>query len=105
MAVNDLKNILVIVDPTAEQHPALDKGATLARRCGARLELFACDTRSSREIRMARHIASGSAQPFAADLKPMLESLAAYVRDRGIGVTTATRYADPLHTAVPHVGN
>jgi universal stress protein E len=100
MRVSDLRNILVIVDPTAEQHPALEKGATLARRYAARLELFACDTRISREMRMAKHIAGGSAQPFDADLKPMLESLAAHVRGRGIDVTTATRCADPLHTAV-----
>ncbi len=72
----------------------------LARRYGARLELFACDTRISREIRMAKHFAGGSARPFEADLRPMLESLAARVRDRGVEVRIETRCADPLHTAV-----
>ncbi len=98
--MSDLRNILVIVDPTVEQQPALQKGASLARRYGAHLELFACETRISREIRMAKHVASRSTQPFAADLRPMLQSLAAPVRDRGIEVTIETCCADPLHTAV-----
>ena len=58
--MSDVKNILVVVDPTAEQQPGLEKAATLARRYGARLELFACDTRISHEVRMAKHIASRS---------------------------------------------
>ena len=98
--MSDLKQILVIVDPTAEQQPALEKGAALARRFGACLELFACDTRISREIRMAQHVAGSSKEPFNADLKPMLESLAARVRGRGIEVTIESRSADPLHAAV-----
>lgn len=98
--MSDLRNILVVVDPTAEQQPALEKGTALARRYGARLELFACDTRTSREIRMAKHLASGSAQPFEADPKPMLESLAGSIRAQSIQVTIETCRADPLHTAV-----
>lgn len=98
--MSDVKSILVVVDPTAEQQPGLEKAATLARRYGARLELFACDTRISHEVRFAKHIASRSGQPFNADLKPVLESLAARVRGRGIDVTIATRSADPLYAAV-----
>ena len=98
--MSEVKSILVVVDPTVEQQPALEKGATLARRYGASLELFACDTRLSREVRLAKHIASGSTQPFDIDLKPTLEALAAQARARGIKVTIATLFAEPLHAAV-----
>jgi universal stress protein E len=98
--MSEVKSILVVVDPTAEQQPALEKGATLARRFGASLELFACDTRVSREARPAKHVASGSKQPFDIDLKPMLEALAVQARARGIRVTIATLFAEPLPAAV-----
>jgi universal stress protein E len=98
--MSEPKSILVVVDPTADQQPALEKGATLARRFGASLELFACDTRFSREMRLAKHLASGATQRFDIDLKPMLESLASHARARGIKVTTATLFAEPLHAAV-----
>lgn len=47
-----IHNILVIVDPTADQHPAVVKGAQLAEKLDARLELFACETKASKEARL-----------------------------------------------------
>jgi universal stress protein E len=55
--VNRIANILVIVDPTAAAQPAVAKGALLAEKFGARLELFMCDTKASREVRLAAHMA------------------------------------------------
>lgn len=37
------RRILVVVDPTAHEQPALDKAVRIARRCGSRLELYVCD--------------------------------------------------------------
>ncbi len=37
-----LKNILAVIDLTADRHPALDKARVLARATGATLELFVC---------------------------------------------------------------
>jgi universal stress protein E len=37
------ERILVVVDPTAEEQPAAERGAALARKAAARLELFICD--------------------------------------------------------------
>jgi universal stress protein E len=40
--MKDTQRILVVVDPTAEEQPAVQRGAWLARRLGAGLELFIC---------------------------------------------------------------
>lgn len=98
--MREVRSILVVVDPSAEQQPAVEKGATLARRLGARLELFACETRSLREIRVAKHLASGSGQSFEADFTPVLESLAEHVRKRGIEVGFHCGTASSLPGAV-----
>lgn len=98
--MNRLCNILVIVDPTASEHPAVAKGALLAERFDARLELFSCETKASREASLAAHARKHPQEPLRVDLKEMLESLAAPLRARGIDVATDTERADPLHAAL-----
>ena len=46
--VNPVRNILAIVDPTAQEHPAVEKAALLAQHLDARLELLICDTKAAR---------------------------------------------------------
>lgn len=98
--MNPICNILVIVDPTAQVHPAIAKAALLAERFGARLELFICDTKASREARFAAHARLRANEPFVTNPKAMLESLAEPLRARGLDVTTETACADPLHLAL-----
>ncbi|HKQ12706.1 MAG TPA: universal stress protein [Steroidobacteraceae bacterium] len=99
--MNPIRNILVIVDPTAEQHPAVEKGALLAQQLDARLELYVCDTKAAREVRIAAHTRSHAAQePFVIDLKSMIEELARPLRERGLDVTTEVECGDPLHVAL-----
>jgi universal stress protein E len=98
--MNRICNILVIVDPTASEHPAVAKGALLAEKFNARLELFACETRASREARLAAHARKHPKEPFLVDLKAMLEKLAAPLRLRGVDVATEADSADPLHVAL-----
>jgi universal stress protein E len=43
--MDSLRNILVLMEPSAEQQPAFDAALTLARRCGSRLELLLCEAR------------------------------------------------------------
>jgi universal stress protein E len=81
--MNAINNILVIVDPTAQQQPAVDKAAVLAQKLGARLELYLCDTNASR-----------------ANLKEFLEDLARPIRARGVDVTTELECAEELHAAL-----
>jgi universal stress protein E len=98
--MNPIRNILAIVDPTARQHPAVVKGALLAEQLHARLDLFACDTRAARNLRLADYVRDSSQAPFTTDLTSVLESLAQPLRERGLDVTTQWTSADPLHTAL-----
>ena len=38
-----LRNIMVVIDPTAHEQPALQKAVRIAARCNSRLELYVCD--------------------------------------------------------------
>jgi universal stress protein E len=98
--MNPIRNILVIVDPTAELHPAVDKAALLAEKLEARLELFICDTRAAREVRIAQHARSHPKEPLVVDLKSILEQLAKPLREQGLDVTTEVQCADPLHAGL-----
>ena len=94
--MNPITSILVIVDPTASVHPAVSKGATLAKALDARMELYACDTKAARETRLT---ARAGAHPSAAgptSLKPMLEALAQPLRQQGLDVSTDVEAGDPL---------
>jgi universal stress protein E len=95
--MNRICNILVIVDPTVSEHPAVARGAQLAQAFNARLELYACETKGSREARLATHVRTHSREPFVVDLKSMLEKLAAPLRLEGLDVATETDCGDPLH--------
>lgn len=98
--MDPVRNILAIVDPTAQQHPAVEKAALLAQKLDARLELYACDTKASRAVRIAAHARSHAKEPFVIDLKSILEELAKSLRERGLDVTTEVECADPLHVAL-----
>lgn len=98
--MNPIRNILTIVDPTAEDHPAVDKAALLAGKLDARLELYICDTKAAREARFAAHARSHAKEPFVVDLKSILEELARPLREQGLDVTTEVEHADPLHVAL-----
>jgi len=98
--VNPIRNLLVIVDPTADVHPAVDKAALLAEKLDARLELFICDTKAARDVRIARHARSQAEEPLVVDLKSILEELAKPLRARGIDVATEVECDDPLHVGL-----
>lgn len=98
--MNPIRNILAIVDPTAQQQPAVEKAALLAQKLDARLELYVCDTKASREVRIAAHARSQAQEPLVIDLKSMLEELAIPLRKQGLDVTTEVDCADPLHVAL-----
>jgi universal stress protein E len=95
-----IKQILVIVDPTSAEHAALDKAALLAEKLNARLELFVCDTRAAREMRLSSHVRDNPNAPLPTNIKGELEALAAPLRARGLDVTTETACADPLHAGL-----
>jgi universal stress protein E len=85
----NVNNLLVIVDPTATTHPAVDKAALLARKLNARLELYVCDTRAARESRM-------SSADGVVDVRALLQTMAQPLREQGIDVTVEAEFGDPL---------
>ena len=92
-----ISNILVCIDPTAQQHPALERAAQLAKSCDARLEVFACDTSASWNTRYAAYVAAGAASGFVVNLRALVEPLVEPLRKRGIDVSIETGLGDPLH--------
>lgn len=98
--MNRINNILVIVDPTANDHPAVEKAAMLAQRFGARIELYVCENKAVRETRLAAHARERSDQPFAMSVHALLDPLARPLRERGLDVTVETECGDPLHVAL-----
>jgi universal stress protein E len=98
--MNPIRSILVIVDPTASLHPAIDKAAVLAGRFSARLDLFVCETKASWNIRHGEHAAEGRRGEPSTDLTSMVEGLAEPLRRRGLDVTTEAIKADPLPAAL-----
>jgi universal stress protein E len=96
------QRILVVVDPTALAHPAIERAAWLARAVPSTLEFFICDYGSNtadtredktgavaeaRATRMSRH-------------KARLEQLAKPLADQGLAVTVDSRRDRPLHDGI-----
>lgn len=94
-----INKILVIVDPTADSHPGVDKAGELAQKLNARLELFICDTQAVRQARVAARLDAEAAQPEAAtcsDPQAVLAALAQPLRARGLTVATEVECMQPL---------
>ena len=96
--MNPIGSILVIVDPTAEQHPALDKAVKLAERFNARLDLFICVTKAVNNFFLGQH--ATRSPHISVDFRRKLEELADPLGRRGFDVTTEVATADPLHVAL-----
>lgn len=96
------RTILVVIDPTADEHPALDRAAWLAEALGAPLELFVCDY----DQHLAAHPLFDSAGLEAARRGVLerhvarLEKLAEPLASRGLAVTCDARWGRPLHRGI-----
>lgn len=96
--MNCFNNILVIVDPTASEQPAVAKAMRLAVHCHSRVELLVCETKESRNARYAKHLAGGAKDDFIGDVRSLLEPLAQAGRDQGLDVSIETTSGDPLYS-------
>jgi len=92
------KKILVVVDPTAAEHPCVDRAAWLAESVSADLELFICDYDPS--IAAGRtstvYIDQPARENLLAILKKKLERLAGTLRHRGLKVDVDVAWDHPL---------
>ncbi|NIW25654.1 MAG: universal stress protein, partial [Gammaproteobacteria bacterium] len=100
--MNDNKSILVVIDPTAEQQPALERAAWLATRLGASLELLICDY--DQHLSGGRFFSTDALEGAQRELLKMheqrLEALAAPLREQGIAVGVDARWEHPLDRGV-----
>ena len=97
-----LDRILVVIDPTSFEQPALDKGKFLARQFDATLELFICDfdpslngrpffdTEKLRELR----------EEFITERVEFLEERADELRAEGIAIETHVHWDNPVYKGI-----
>jgi universal stress protein E len=96
------KRILVVVDPTAEAQPAVQRAALIARKTNAQVELFICaydpllsDTRWVDATRAAKARAA-----YLENELRRLHALARPLTDDGIAVTTNAAWDSPRHEGI-----
>lgn len=98
--MNPIADILVIVDPTVVEHAAVAKAQALAKWLGAGIELLVCDTKTSRDMRLAATLSGKRDTTLGDSLQTLLDGLAEPLRADHIEVTTQVISGDPLHEAV-----
>jgi len=96
------RRILVIVDPTSEAQPALERAVWLAERLGATVELFVCD--------YDQHLAGGrfyDAGSLEAARKAVLDAhlrrlkeIAESIEARGVALSLDARWDHPLDEGI-----
>lgn len=89
-----LERILVIVDPTTDERPSLERARWLAERCRAHLELFVC---------AYDPVLAGDRKAVDSQLeqcRSTLEALAEPLRQDGITVDVDARWERPLDEGV-----
>jgi universal stress protein E len=91
--VKRIKNILVVVDPTATTQPAIAKAMLLANSFGARVELFVCDFRAGLDAPAA----AAARATLLEHRRSLLEDFAKPYRAGGIEITIDTAFENPLH--------
>jgi universal stress protein E len=95
------KSVLVVVDPTASAHPAIERAAWLARHTAARLELFISDY--APQTADPRSHGAGANEARAALLerhRRRLDQLAQPLRSAGLAVEIDARLDYPLHDSI-----
>lgn len=97
-----LHHLLVVIDPTRDDQPALSRAQWIAERSGASVELLLCDFNPAldngllipqRDLERARLI-------LQSERLDWLERLAAPLRQAGIQTQCHTRWGKPLHQEI-----
>jgi universal stress protein E len=92
-----IRNILVIVDPTADAQPAIDKAAKIAATLGSSLELYVCDAEPTPADNAA--VSTDCAEFREARRRGFMDSLEGYaapLRLHGLHVTIQCEWHAPL---------
>jgi len=95
------QRILVVVDPTASAHPAIERAAWLARPMAARIELFISDYAPQLADPRSHGVAANEARAALLDRhRGRLEQLAQPLRSGGLAVEIDARLDHPLHDSI-----
>ena len=100
--MGDKRKILVVVDPTSDKQPAVQRAAALARALDADLELFICHYDA--DIEAGRFATVWIQHPAKHELIEILENkledLAAPLRASGLNVVTGVEWDHPLDQGI-----
>lgn len=98
----DSKHILVVIDPTTQEQPALERAAWLAKRSGAAIELFICDY--DQYLAGERFFDAKSLEKARTSLianhEKRLRKLAGEISADGVAVTVDAVWDRPLHEGI-----
>ncbi|QRY79438.1 universal stress protein [Pseudomonas sp. PDNC002] len=98
----NLQHLLVVIDPTREDQPALTRARWIAQRCGARLELLACEFNPALDnaLLLDRNDLDGAQRNLLDERLAWLQKLAAPLQEAGLDVHCEVRWGKPLHRQV-----
>jgi universal stress protein E len=98
--MNQIRHILVVVDPSVDgRQAAVDKAALLARRLDASVELLVCDIESALDDEVLTPHAHKT-PPSNTQLLDLLDALASPLRSQGIDVAVRIIYGKSLHDSL-----
>jgi universal stress protein E len=93
--------VLVVVDPTASAHPAVERAAWLARHKPARIELFISDYAPQLADPRFHGVPEGDSRAALVERhRRRLEQIAEPLRSSGLAVETDARFDHPLHDSI-----
>jgi universal stress protein E len=98
------KTILVVIDPTVDRQPALERAAWIARSLGAALSLLICeyDQQLDGGRFLAAEAMAGARRALLDRHLRYLDALAAPLRGSGLDVSVDACWQHPLETGVLH---
>lgn len=100
--MREIKRILVVIDPTVEEQPALNRAAWLAGQTGSELELLVCyynEYLSGQRLFDSPSLANARAEVMERE-KDRLDALAKPLVDSGLTVSTTSIWDHPLYEGI-----
>ena len=99
--MTDQQRVLVVVDPTASFHPAIERAAWLAHHTPAGIELFISDYAPQLVDTRSHGVAATQARAAVLERhRNRLEQLAAPLRSGGLAIDVDVRWDYPLHDSI-----
>jgi universal stress protein E len=99
--MSEPRRVLVVIDPTASFHPALERATWLARHAPTRVELFISDYAPQLAANRAHGADAAEARAAVVERhRRRLEQLASGLLAEGIATETDARWDYPLHDSI-----